>query len=227
MDRFPSRHAYRCLPLSMANTHGWEVLSPASFTIYWSGGPNAQDVSFLAHEPFPYLEHFVSSHFTHGIVTFQVGYLFRTEPGWNLLATGPYNDPKDGIAPLTGVIETDWLPYPFTMNWQLTRPGMVQFARDEPFCLIAPVPKNALETVEPEIHALESDRELEAEYRAWREQREDFMTKFRAGDQETFRQAWQRYYFKGEYPHETQKTVQDHRTKVRLADPIDRRGPQG
>jgi hypothetical protein len=41
------------------------------------------------------------------------------------------NSPKDGIAPLTGVIETDWLPYPFTMNWQMTRPGSVRFDKDE------------------------------------------------------------------------------------------------
>jgi len=26
-----------------------------------------------------------------------------------------------------GVIETDWLPDPFTMNWQMTRPGTVRF----------------------------------------------------------------------------------------------------
>jgi len=25
------------------------------------------------------------------------------------------------------VIETDWLPDPFTMNWQMTRPGTVRF----------------------------------------------------------------------------------------------------
>ena len=25
MDRIPDRHAYRCLPLAIANAHGWEV----------------------------------------------------------------------------------------------------------------------------------------------------------------------------------------------------------
>jgi hypothetical protein len=227
MDWFPGRHAYRCLPLSMANTHGWEVLSPTSFSVHWTGGPDAADVVFQPQEDYPYLSHFVTSNFTHGIITFHTGYLFRTEPGWNLVATGPFNQPKDGIAPLTGVIETDWLPYPFTMNWQITRPGRFHFAKDEPFCLVFPVPKNALAEVQPELHAIDRDEELLTEYRAWREKREEFMAKYRAGDEEALQQAWQRYYFKGEYPHPIQKSVRDHRTKVRLAEPVDLRGAQG
>lgn len=142
MESFPDRHAYRCLPLAVANTHGWELLCPVSFTVRWDGGPRAEDITLHADDGYPHLHYIVSSHFTHGIITFQTGYLFRTEPGWNLVATGPYNDPKDGIAPLTGVIETDWLPYTFTMNWHLTRPGEVRFEKDEPFCLIYPVAKN-------------------------------------------------------------------------------------
>jgi hypothetical protein len=225
MDDFPQRHAYRCLPMTVANTHGWDLLCPASFVVRWNGGPLAEDVTFHPDGEFPYLEHFAASHFTHGIITFQTGYLFRTEPGWNMMATGPYNHPKDGIAPLTGVIETDWLPYTFTMNWQLTRAGEVRFEKDEPFCLVYPVPKNVLEEVVPEIHAIESDADLEAEYRAWRGKREEFMARFRARDAETLEQGWQRYYFKGEYAHETAKPVRDHRNKVRLAAPIDLRGP--
>ena len=32
MDHFADRHAYRCLPLTMANTTGWEILCPVGFT---------------------------------------------------------------------------------------------------------------------------------------------------------------------------------------------------
>ena len=28
MDAFPDRHPYRCLPLTMANSTGWEILCP-------------------------------------------------------------------------------------------------------------------------------------------------------------------------------------------------------
>jgi hypothetical protein len=72
---------------------------------------------------------FCRSHFSSGIVTFHPDYIFRTDGEWDLLATGPFNSPKDGVYPLTGIIESNWLPYPFTMNWQVTRPGTIVFER--------------------------------------------------------------------------------------------------
>ena len=32
MERFADRHPYRCLPLTMANTTGWELLCPMGFS---------------------------------------------------------------------------------------------------------------------------------------------------------------------------------------------------
>ena len=37
MDASNEGFAYRCLPLIMANAHGWEVLSPAAFEAEWTG----------------------------------------------------------------------------------------------------------------------------------------------------------------------------------------------
>ena len=113
------------------------------FEATWDGGPHARNVQLRALDGFPNLAQFVVTHFAFGIITFHLTYLFRTEPGWNLVATGPANLPKDGIAPLTGVIETDWLPYPFTMNWQMTRPGRVRFQKDEPICMVYPIAADA------------------------------------------------------------------------------------
>src|SRR5262245_59488229 len=67
------------------------------------------------------------SHFGNGVLTFPVGYLFRTDPGVAVWARGIPNYAKDGIVALDGVIETDWLCFTFTMNWQCTRPGLVVF----------------------------------------------------------------------------------------------------
>ena len=223
MDAFPDRHAYRCLPLAIANTHGWEVLSPCSFEAIWTGGLAMQDVTFRALDDYPWLNHFVVSNFTRGIVTFHTGYLFRTEPGWNLLATGPFNRPRDGIVPLTGVIETDWLPYPFTMNWHFTRPGIARWEKGEPICTLFPVMQGALETVQPEIFNIEDNPELNEEYRAWGEKRTEFMKKFLRGDSETLKQAWQRYYFLGKMA-STGEQIPTHSSKIRLNTPVDKRG---
>ena len=66
--------------------------------------------------------------------------LFRTEPGYDLMVQGPDQPAQGWIAPLTGIIETDWAPYTFTMNWMFTRPGqVVRFEAGEPFCHFFPV----------------------------------------------------------------------------------------
>jgi hypothetical protein len=123
MDAFAARHPYRCLPLSMANTTGWDVLCPMGFTAEWDGGKGTDAITLTPDRPHPDFHEFVTSHFSHGVLTFHTGYLFRTKPGWDMWAGGPPNQPKDGIYPLTGLVETDWLPFPFTMNWIFTRPG--------------------------------------------------------------------------------------------------------
>ena len=203
MDDFPDRHAYRCLPLSIANAHGWEVLCPIPLEIDWNGGMAVEDIAITALKELPGgapIEHFCRSNFSRGIVTFHLDYLIETEPDWALMATGPFNDPKPTAAPLTGIIESDWLPYPFTMNWQLTQTGVTRFEEGEPFCFFLPVPKRALPETELQIHRITDDPALEARHNQFRNARDEFMARIRAGDQDAIKEAWQRHYFVGRHP---------------------------
>src|SRR6201995_5233710 len=83
MDRFAERHPYRCLPLTMANTTGWELLCPMGFTAEWNGGLQQTDITIRADHPHPDFHEFAKSHFSSGVLTLQPGYLFRTPPGWD------------------------------------------------------------------------------------------------------------------------------------------------
>ncbi len=94
MDATPDRHAYRCLPLAIANAHGWEVAAPCAFEVRWNGGDLARDLTVNAAEEFPGFDEFARSHFANGVVTFHIGYLVRTDPGWHTIATGPFNTPE-------------------------------------------------------------------------------------------------------------------------------------
>ncbi|PHR54365.1 MAG: hypothetical protein COA43_16645, partial [Robiginitomaculum sp.] len=38
MDETGERFAYRCLPLTMANSTGWDILCPFDIEIAWNGG---------------------------------------------------------------------------------------------------------------------------------------------------------------------------------------------
>ena len=115
------------------------------------------------------------SHFGSGILTFHVTCIFRTDPGVDLFVTGPVNRPKDAIAPLTGIIETDWSPYTFTMNWQFTRAAQrIYFEAGEPFCHVFPVARREIESLEPRIAKLSENPQLESEHKAWSTSRNAF-----------------------------------------------------
>jgi len=219
MDAFAERHPYRCLPLSMANTSGWEILCPVGFTMEWNGGAHQDCITLTPDHGHPDFHDFVKSHFSRGIVTFHPGYLFRTPPGWSMWAGGPPNHVKDGIQPLAGLVETDWLPFPFTMNWIFTRPGRVRFERGEPFCFITLVQDKALAQVQPVTRSLASNDDLRAQYDAWYRQREEFNRRLMKQDPDAVRDAWQRYYFKGELPEQTGPAPTDHVNKRRLKSP--------
>jgi hypothetical protein len=62
------------------------------------------------------------------------------------------NLPKDGVAMLEGLIETDWFDGSFTVNLRLTRPGLiVGWDRDEPLFQIVPYPRGWLEQFRAEV----------------------------------------------------------------------------
>jgi hypothetical protein len=219
MDVFAERHPYRCLPLTMANTSGWEILCPVGFSAEWNGGDLQSDITLRPDHPYPGFEDFAVSHFTRGVLTFHPGYMFRTPLKWSMMVQGPPNFIKDGIQPLAGLVETDWLPFPFTMNWMFTRPGKVRFEKGDPFCFITLLQDKALETFEPVIRPIESDSVLKGQYEAWTKQRSDFNSRLFKRDPSALKEAWQRYYFKGEMPDDVGPAPTDHVNKRRLAQP--------
>jgi len=202
MDEFGDRHPYRCLPLVVANTSGWEILSPVSFTATWNGGSLAKDIRIDHDQPSTRdeVDRWAVSHFSGGVLTFHTGYLFRTEPGWDLMVMGPPNSLKDGIQPLVGVVETFWLPFPFTMNWRFTRPGIVSFQKGEPMCFITPIPHEQIDAFEPVVKRIEEDPQLLKEYRAWGDSRSNFLKDLADRKDDVVKAGWQRDYFRGRTP---------------------------
>ncbi len=209
MDRTPERFANRCLPLMMANQAGWELALTEPVELAWSGGDGLGQVAVFGSDR---VKESVASHFGSGIVTFKLPYLFRTEPGYNLLARGPANLPKDGLAPLEGLIETDWSFAPFTMNWQVTRPGKrLRFETGEAICLLTPVRRDELAAFAPRLRAVDEDPEVAAAYRAWRAGRATFLRDLSAREDAAVKAGWQRDYFLGRGPGDQEAPA--HQTK--------------
>ncbi|MGH7898328.1 MAG: DUF6065 family protein [Candidatus Binatia bacterium] len=220
MDDTRGRFAYRCLPLNLANQLGWELLCPVAFSAVWDGRREEEGVAIRFHDdPSPA----VASHFGSGIVTIRLQIVFRTPAGHDLWVSGPVNRPKDGIAPLEGLVETDWLPFTFTMNWKLTRAHhTVTFEVGEPIARIVPYPRGYAERFTATLRSIDSDETMNERYQAWRRSREAFLADLADENSQAWREGWQRHYLLG-MTHDGTRSA-DHRTKLGLH-PFRRREP--
>ncbi len=55
MDGTPDGYAKRCLPLNIANAHGWEILCGRTIAAIWGGGVSKSDIKLglLKDDPEP------------------------------------------------------------------------------------------------------------------------------------------------------------------------------
>jgi hypothetical protein len=214
MDKAHLRHPYRCLPLVIANQNGWIMRCPVGLSVYWYGGPNKEDLEVRFDGP---ADNRIVSHFGSGVLTFTIPYLFRTPPGMNLWVKGPSNWIKDGIQPLEGVVEADWLASTFTMNWKVTRVcEWVRFEKGDPYCMLVPVPRGLAESLTPRRVPIGVDPELEQVYRKWEAGRKVFIEGLQTLHPETVKQGWQKDYFQGKRP--DGKDFDDHQTRLTIRD---------
>lgn len=216
MEETPDRYAYRCLPLSIANGHGWEICAPVGFRARWHGGKGREAVEIEVDAGEPH-DGVPISLFGSGTLTFHVNGLIRTSPGWNLWVGGTPNAAKDGIAPLGGVIETDWSPYTFTMNWRFTRPrNWVRWDKGEPFCFFFPVQRGILDEVRPVMRPMSDAPDIAADYAAWSKSRDDFHVHVERTKPKAPTDQWQKLYYRGVMP-DGSPGAADHQSKLRLA----------
>lgn len=217
MDQTGERFAYRCLPLLIANQNGWFILNVHKIRAVWTGGPREDGVKIICKggprdTPCPAV-----SHFGHGVLTWNLNYLFRTPPGYNLWARGPSNLPKDGIVALEGIIETDWSVATFTMNWKLTVPNQpVDFEPGEPICMITPVKRGEVEGFHPQVRDLATEPELQQAFEAWARSRDQFNADLASPNSEASKEQWQKDYLQGQGPgglkapeHQTRLTLRE------------------
>jgi Family of unknown function (DUF6065) len=229
MNQTPGSYAYQCLPLSIANAHGWEVRCPVTCEAEWNGGSKKDDIQIAFEDEGDSLigtkkfKHLVETHFGSGILTFNVGVIISTCPGYDLWVSGPVNEFKDGIQALSAVIETYWMPFTFTMNWKFTRPNLkVRFEKGEPFCFFFPIEHGLLERFNPSFKQISENPDLEKQFNFASGKRSFVdVLKILKGkefekleDKDRKRLMFQGWYMKGEEPDGTK--VADHKKRVEL-----------
>ena len=100
MDDTYNKHAYQCLPMTVANVSGWELVLQQDVVVEWDGGNNPPKV--LEGEFLNSRAIVIPSII--GIMSFSTGWAFGTEDGYSTYITGSPNYFVDGAVPLSATI---------------------------------------------------------------------------------------------------------------------------
>ena len=207
MTETPLGYAYRCVPLTVANTYGWSVLNPYDFVAEWNGDDAFDAVSIKFKED---VHSYASSHFGSGILTIHPDFIIKTEENISMFVRGIPNSIQYGIEPLDGIVETDWLPFTFTFNYKFTKPGTVSFKKGDPLFSFFPIERGFIEKFHLETQEIASDPELNADYEAYSKSRQDYLNNNTG--------KYQKYYANGKGPKKEYKIV-NHQKRTNVQKP--------
>jgi hypothetical protein len=166
--------AYSCIPMTNASESGVWIVADSSFNVFWNGGKLLQDVIFTFDSEDDKKNSLVSvsSHFPTGIITFSLPFIFRTPPGWGLYVSGCPNFPINGLQALEAIVETNWLPFTFTMNYKITEPNkVVRIEKGMPICRIIPHQLNLNEKININLKKISDDKNLMNKWKEWSDSR--------------------------------------------------------
>lgn len=227
MDDVPAGYIYRCIPMLAANTMGWEILNPSKTTLQWDGGDRIENIHIECEERGYFT---AASHFGSAIATWYIPFLFKTSPDLGLYICGPANHEKADIQPLDAFVRTDWLPFPFTVNWRLRKQNTaVTFEKGEPIARIMPFPLALIDETQLEITALSSDSGFAAEVNSFKQTRAANVAAQRAniteaegsGELPSQEGVWNANYVKAKGDKGEKSTP--HQTIFRPSKPVDKR----
>lgn len=209
MDETSDEYAYRCLPLNVANQHGWAVYPNSDIVLKCDENTdgNKKHVKILRNK-----DGLALSHFGFDTFTFTLPFLVKTPPGYSLWIGGAPNHKMRGCQPLTGIYETDWAPYTFTMNWVFTSYNQnVVFSTKDPIVFFFPIKRNDIKEFELVTKQISEEEEISKHYKEWSTMRNQFNA-----DDSRPPEDWMKHYFRGKYPDGSKCPIHDHTTKIKL-----------
>jgi len=155
---------------------GWILRSPASFRVYWYGGPAKEDVEIRFDGP---SDNRITSHFGVG-----------TSPSRSPTSSARRSASTSGEGPPTTSRTASTArrhrrsrlaDVTFTMNWKLTRIcEWVRFEKGEPFLHAGAGAAGPGREPGAKAHVLAADPELNEKYIAWQQSRSAFSGTFQA-----------------------------------------------
>jgi hypothetical protein len=123
-------HARHCLPLSMANSLGWYILSPGTFLVKWDGNvTKAAEIVHLEKSS----HYIVDDHAAYGSFTVQPSFIPVTnDPGDFVFIKGIPNERDKPYICMEACIEAWWNVALFGLVYIITKPGEFMIRKGQP-----------------------------------------------------------------------------------------------
>jgi Family of unknown function (DUF6065) len=123
-------HAQHCQPLAMANSLGYYILSPGTFTVEWNGDVQS-DAAIQILDASSHCE--VDSHAAYGSFTIQLGFIPVTEaPGDFVFIKGIPNERALPYSCMEAIIEAWWSRAAFGLVFLLNQAGKFTVKSGQP-----------------------------------------------------------------------------------------------
>lgn len=150
-------HAYKCTPLTCANTIGWDLILNEPITVEWDGGVYKDNITIIEGSG-------AKSHFGMGTFTLDPGYIWRTNENMNLMVMPVPNTDNTDIQTMSAVIETDWLSYPWFLTIRVINKGKTTIPKGTPVARVIPVDTGAIENTKiykiDETESIQDERKV-------------------------------------------------------------------
>jgi hypothetical protein len=170
MDETHKGHAYRCFPISQANTVGWSVSFLHDIEFVWDGVCDtlASHVTILKDDG-----KVCHTERANATISFDTGLFFKTDQNISIISIPPANYFIDGAMAFTSVISTSFFQDSYPISWKITRPNVpIKILAGTPIATLIPLSIGSLCEIELEINnkifTLESIKEINKKDKAWK-----------------------------------------------------------
>jgi len=149
MDNTFDKHAYRCFPVSLANTLGWTFSYPEDISFIWDGVPDSSQghVTVLSGEKY------VSTGRSNATISFDTGLTFITDKNISLLLMPVPNQFIDGVQGFTNIISTSVLKTDIPYAWKITKANeVITIPAGTPIVSIIPISLTEIQNTEINLY---------------------------------------------------------------------------
>lgn len=156
MDNTDDRHAYKCFPLSLANSIGFSISFLDDIEFIWDGISD----STPDHVKVLQGQDLCSTTRGNATINFHCDMIFQTESNISMLSIAPPNYFIDGAMPFTSIISTSFYYDTFPIAWKITRPNTnILIPAGTPVATLIPISLTEFSKTEMDIYDLVHDPE--------------------------------------------------------------------